>query len=96
MVDREHDASPALLRRLCWHSRRGMLELDLMLLPFSEELLPGLSAEAQADYRSLLDCEDPQLYSWLVRGEAVSDTLLASVVRAVREHARIRAGVALC
>lgn len=28
------------LNRLFWHSRRGMLELDVLLVPFTQEVYP--------------------------------------------------------
>ena len=39
------------LKRLYWHSRRGMLELDVLLVPFVQEVYPGLDAEDQARFR---------------------------------------------
>jgi len=30
-------------RRLWWHSRRGMLELDVLLVPYTETVYPTLS-----------------------------------------------------
>ena len=42
------------LKRLFWHSRRGMLELDVLLVPFVQEVYPGLPADDQARFRKLL------------------------------------------
>jgi len=33
------------LKRLAWHSRRGMLELDLILVPFSQQQLLSLAQD---------------------------------------------------
>jgi len=54
-------------KRLWWHSRRGMLELDVLLLPFLEEVYSDLSEEDQTKYRDLLECEDPDLFQWFMR-----------------------------
>jgi antitoxin CptB len=54
-------------KRLWWHSRRGMLELDLLFLPFLENVYSDLSEEDQAKYRNLLDCEDPDLWAWFMQ-----------------------------
>ena len=43
------------LKRLFWHSRRGMLELDVLLVPFVQEVYPGLPADDQARFRKLLE-----------------------------------------
>lgn len=60
-------------KRLWWHSRRGMLELDVLLLPFLEEVYSDLSEEDQAKYRNLLDCEDPDLFKWFMQNGVPSD-----------------------
>jgi antitoxin CptB len=55
------------LKRLYWHSRRGMLELDLLLVPFAETRLSGLSAHELGMYQDLLREEDQDLFQWLTR-----------------------------
>ena len=77
----------AELQRLHWGSRRGMLELDLLLLPFVEQVLPQLCAEQLQQYRRLLACEDQHLYGWLVQGEIPQDLQLARLVERIRAHA---------
>lgn len=60
-------------KRLWWHSRRGMLELDVLLLPFLEDVYSTLSEEDQAKYRRLLDVEDPELFQWFMQKGRPSD-----------------------
>ena len=60
------------LQKIYWRSRRGMLELDLLLVPFTLEAYAGLSAEDQSRYRQLLDCEDQDLFAWLMRRETAA------------------------
>jgi antitoxin CptB len=55
------------LKHLYWQSRRGMLELDLLLVPFAKEYLGQLPASELALYRELLQEEDQDLYQWLLR-----------------------------
>jgi succinate dehydrogenase flavin-adding protein (antitoxin of CptAB toxin-antitoxin module) len=45
-------------KRLYWHSRRGMLELDLLLVPFAENCLAGLDDASIGLYQDLLAQED--------------------------------------
>tara|TARA_R110001592_G_scaffold60539_1_gene184158 strand:+ start:13150 stop:13413 length:264 start_codon:yes stop_codon:yes gene_type:complete len=59
--------------RLAWHSRRGMLELDVLLIPFLNEVYRDLSKEDQQRYKCLLDNEDPDLFSWFMRNSVPSD-----------------------
>lgn len=60
-------------KRLWWHSRRGMLELDVLLLPFLEDVYSDLSEEDKAKYRRLLDVEDPELFQWFMQKGRPSD-----------------------
>lgn len=48
------------LNRLFWHSRRGMLELDVLLVPFTQEVYPTLSEADRELYVRLLSCEDQE------------------------------------
>jgi len=54
-------------KRLIWHCRRGMLELDVLLLPFGRDIYLTLSTEDQAKFVDLLECEDPDLFSWFMQ-----------------------------
>ena len=67
-------------KRLWWHSRRGMLELDLLLLPFVEEAYSDLNEENKAKYRKLLDSEDPDLFKWFMQTGSPDDQDLVDIV----------------
>ena len=60
---------PAVMNRLRWHCRRGMLELDAWLAPFLEGVVPGLTADEQQAFVRLLEAEDDDLYGWLTGRE---------------------------
>lgn len=77
-------------KRVRWHSRRGMLELDVLLVPFAEQVYPGLAAADQTLYRQLLECEDPDLFTWFMEHQTPPDSGLAHMVNMVLEHARNR------
>lgn len=72
-------------QRVRWHSRRGMLELDLILVPFCEQHFEQLDAVLQAHYVALLQCEDQDLLSWLLGHAAPADPGLAAIVQLIRE-----------
>lgn len=61
--------SDSEFKRLYWASRRGMLELDLMLVPFFEARFRELSEVDQARFVRLLACEDTELFSWFMQRE---------------------------
>ena len=51
--------------RVSWRSRRGMLELDLYLVPFAEREYPSLAEADRRAYRALLECHDWEILDWL-------------------------------
>lgn len=72
--------------RLFWSSRRGMLELDLILLPFLEEAYPQLEQRDKESYWKLLDCEDQDMFAWFLRRQQPEDADLQRIVDLVRTH----------
>ncbi len=74
------------LKRLFWHSRRGMLELDVLLVPFVQEVYPQLDAEDQARYRKLLECEDQDMFGWFMQREEPQDPDLLRMVRMILDR----------
>ncbi len=74
-------------KRLYWHSRRGMWELDLMLVPFFENCFGGRSDDEQYAYRALLAEEDQDLFLWLMRREAPEDQALVPIITLIVEYA---------
>lgn len=77
----------AARNRLHWHSRRGMWELDLMLVPFLEQRFDTLSAAEQQAYIKLLAEEDQDLFVWLMRRERPADDTLCAIVQMIIDHA---------
>lgn len=75
-------------RRTWWRSRRGLRELDLLLLPFVEDVYPGLDTAGRAVYLRLLDSEDPELLTWLTGRDVPADPELAAMVVRIRAHGR--------
>ena len=67
-------------KRLYWHSRRGMLELDVLLIPFLEQAYPTLPTDDKARYRQLLECEDTDMFDWFMQRSRPEDPDLARIV----------------
>ncbi len=74
--------------RLYWHSRRGMLELDLILVPFLESQYDKLTAPQQADYKRLLTCEDQDMWNWFMGMAVPPDKELVQIVERIITFAR--------
>jgi len=76
--------------RIFWASRRGMLELDLVLMPYAKGVYPSLSSADQQDFQLLLDSEDTDLFAWFLQKSVPEDAVLAAVVAKVLDFARTR------
>lgn len=74
------------LNRLYWHSRRGMLELDVLLVPFVREVYSELASEDQARYRKLLECEDQDMFGWFMQRSEPEDADLQRIVRMILDR----------
>jgi antitoxin CptB len=79
-------AAATELKRMYWHSRRGMLELDLLLVPFATECLVKLDAAQINDYRALLEQEDQDLWTWLTRREVAPTETLQRSIDLILQH----------
>lgn len=80
------------LHRLRWASRRGMLELDLILLPFVENVYSTISEADQALFDLLLDGEDQDLFNWFLGKGVPEDENLQHIVKLVLQHTGLQAG----
>ncbi len=72
------------LARLRWQCRRGMLELDEILLDYLEHHYAAANAAEQAAFRRLLGEEDPRLQRWLLLDERPADPALHALVERLR------------
>ena len=72
-------------KRLVWHSRRGMLELDVLLGPFTADHFKSLSDEDQGHYLRLIDAEDADIWGWLQGTLAIEDQGIARVVAMINQ-----------
>ena len=70
-------------KRMCWASRRGMLELDLILEPFVKEHYREMSDEDKRRYRSLMESQDQELFGWFLKRELPEDAELATMVKRI-------------
>lgn len=70
-------------KRLKWHCRRGMLELDLLLEPFLEQAFEGLDEEDKRRFYKLIQCEDQDMFTWFMQKEVPEDPDLARIVKII-------------
>ncbi len=67
-------------KRLLWASRRGMLELDLILIPFVEQVYPRLAPTEQRLFQDMLACEDQDIFTWLLRSVVPQEEAMRRIV----------------
>lgn len=66
--------------RIRWSCRRGMLELDVMIMPFYEECFDSLSEDEQQTFVELLETDDPDLFKWIMKHTRSDNPRLAAMV----------------
>lgn len=82
--------------KIKWTSRRGMRELDLMLLPFVEHDLPQMDESVIDDYMELMEASDLQLVRWFdgsEKADTPSRQKMVDLIRTCHATRRGREGV---
>ena len=67
--------------RLRWQCRRGMRELDELLLVYLEQIYPHDSEADKAAFRKVLELADPELNGYLLQRQIPSSESIARVIR---------------
>lgn len=75
--------------RIEWDCRRGMLELDKVIMPFYQQHFDALSDEQKATFIRLLACSDLQLFSWFFNRTSASDADLQAMVDYIQQTLKL-------
>ncbi len=70
----------ALDGRLVWRCRRGMKELDLVLMHYLRERWPGAAADEREQFERVLELPDPTLAAYLMGRETAPDPRMREVL----------------
>ena len=70
--------------QLAWNCRRGMKELDLLLLRYLDLRWPQAPARERTVFASFLELPDPVIASYLLGGAESPDPELQELVQALR------------
>lgn len=70
--------------RLEWDCRRGMLELDKVIMPFYQQYFEDLPEDKKAVFVRLLACTDLQLFSWFFNRVEAPDLELRDMVHHIQ------------
>lgn len=84
------ETAEARLKRMRMRSwRRGTKEMDLILGPWADEMLAGMSPEVLDTYDALLNENDQDLLPWVL-GQAAPPPELAGLIGQIAAFARAR------
>ena len=72
------------LKRLRWKCRRGMKELDFLLLRWLDANFIAASASERHNFERLLTVEDDQLWAWFLGRSQPQDPELDALVQRIR------------
>lgn len=84
MTAQAQDDDAASQRRLRWQCRRGMKELDFLLLRWLDAHFISASASERHNFERLLKVEDDQLWAWFVGRSHSQDPELDALVQRIR------------
>ena len=77
---------PDELPRLRWQCRRGMKELDALLVAYLDSRYVEADAEEKSAFTSFLALPDPVLIDYLLHRKEPEDSAIANVVQHVLNH----------
>jgi antitoxin CptB len=70
--------------QLAWQCRRGMKELDLLLLGYLDGRWAGATAAEKAVFEAFLGLPDPVMAGYLLGGDEAPDVVTQGIVDAMR------------
>ncbi len=80
------DVSAVDMRRLRWRCRRGMRELDMLLLEYVDERYAQADESERQAFRYLLTLPDPEILGLLTGRSQADDKQLQNVVECLLKH----------
>lgn len=83
MADPTHSIRLKKLRFRAWH--RGFREADLILGPFADQYLDGLSADDLDAFEALIDHPDHDIYDWIVGKAAAPASAEGPILERLRQ-----------
>jgi antitoxin CptB len=67
--------------RLRWQCRRGMRELDELLIRYLESRYPTADEDEKSAFRAVLELPDPELNGYLLQRQTPSSKPIAGVIK---------------
>ncbi|MEZ5564408.1 MAG: succinate dehydrogenase assembly factor 2 [Gammaproteobacteria bacterium] len=76
------------LARLRWRCRRGMRELDVLLLRYLDHEYSSAAPAAQAAFESLLSAQDPEIVDLLAGRLKAEDSAVNAIIQRLLAQSR--------
>ncbi|MDD0823277.1 succinate dehydrogenase assembly factor 2 [Mannheimia sp. AT1] len=70
--------------KLEWECRRGMRELDKMIMPFYKNHFDELNETQQQAFVQMLSYTDPELFRWVMHQEAAPTPEISELIEIIR------------
>ena len=77
-----------LQKKALWKSRRGLKELDLILLPFVENHFLDLNEIERQSFIELLENEDVELVDWFINLKAPPKSMLTIINLVIKNYSK--------
>ncbi len=74
-----------LEKKILWQCRRGLWELDAILIPFVEKNFSNLEEIEIENFKKLLEYEDIEIFDILVNKKPFEDTEIGGIVSKILE-----------
>ncbi|MFT4464696.1 MAG: FAD assembly factor SdhE [Sodalis sp. (in: enterobacteria)] len=81
--------------RIHWACRRGMRELDIAIMPFFEQDFDALDDQDKRRFVRLLECDDPDLFNWLMNHGPPDDRDLQQIISMIQTRNKSRGPLAM-
>ncbi|EFL92736.1 hypothetical protein REG_0578 [Candidatus Regiella insecticola LSR1] len=81
--------------RVYWACRRGMRELDIVIMPFFEYEYETLSNDDKGLFMRLLKSDDPDLFNWLMNYGEPQDSELQRMIKLIQMRNKARGSLAM-
>ena len=72
-----------LKKKILWQCRRGLWELDAILIPFVEINFDDLEEDEISDFQRLLEYEDIEIFDILVNKKSFDDVTLQPIIKKI-------------
>ena len=84
MTELDSNSAEAVhLRKLRWQCRRGIKEVEVLLVPFYDLCFPQLSQQDQLLFEKLLEQHDVDMFEWFTHRSVPGEQDIARIVQMV-------------